>query len=237
MRPGCYLAPTLLDCSAVDSPLDSQELFGPLLPVIAYDDLEEVLQRIDAGPKPLALYLWSCDRAVQRRVVARTSSGSVGLNLCMQQYTQLHLPFGGVNHSGSGSAHGQAGFRTFSHERSVLAARSAAGRSSAAAALFAVQAAAGAMGVAPDRRRLDPVREVPASSALLCCNAWIGSPVGSLVYRTCTALPRPSGSGALSLRVALGRYSLRSFQLASPALGGVRKGPRKRPAGRTIRRE
>ncbi len=90
--------------------------------MIAYDDLEEVLQRIDAGPKPLALYLWSRDRAVQQRVVARTSSGSVGLNLCMQQYTQLHLPFGGVNHSGSGSAHGQAGFRTFSHERSVLAA-------------------------------------------------------------------------------------------------------------------
>lgn len=119
---GRYLAPTLLDCSAIDSPLDSQELFGPLLPVIAYDDLEEVLQRIDAGAKPLALYLWSRDRAVQRRVVARTSSGSVGLNLCMQQYTQLHLPFGGVNHSGSGSAHGQAGFRTFSHERSVLAA-------------------------------------------------------------------------------------------------------------------
>lgn len=119
---GRYLAPTLLDCSAIDSPLDSQELFGPLLPVIAYDDLEEVLQRIDAGPKPLALYLWSRDRDIQQRVIARTSSGSVGLNLCMQQYTQLHLPFGGVNHSGSGSAHGQAGFRTFSHERSVLAA-------------------------------------------------------------------------------------------------------------------
>lgn len=119
---GCYLAPTLVDCSDTASALDSQEIFGPLLPVIAYDGLDEVLQRIDAGPKPLALYLWSRDRGVQRRVLARTSSGSVGLNLCMQQYTQLHLPFGGVNQSGSGSAHGQAGFRTFSHERSVLAA-------------------------------------------------------------------------------------------------------------------
>lgn len=117
-----YLAPTLLDCSALASPLDGVEIFGPLLPVIAYDDLDEVLQRIAAGPKPLALYLWSRDRQVQQRVLARTSSGSVGLNLCMQQYTQVNLPFGGVNQSGSGSAHGLAGFRTFSHERSVLKA-------------------------------------------------------------------------------------------------------------------
>ncbi|KTS97886.1 aldehyde dehydrogenase [Pseudomonas oryzihabitans] len=117
-----YLAPTLLDCSAIASPLDQVEIFGPLLPVIAYDELDDVLQRIDAGPKPLALYLWSRDRQVQRQVLARTRSGSLGLNLCMQQYTQVNLPFGGVNHSGSGSAHGLAGFRTFSHERSVLRA-------------------------------------------------------------------------------------------------------------------
>ncbi|MDR6676088.1 aldehyde dehydrogenase family protein [Pseudomonas oryzihabitans] len=117
-----YLAPTLLDCSASASPLDQVEIFGPLLPVIAYDELDDVLQRIDAGPKPLALYLWSRDRQVQRQVLARTRSGSLGLNLCMQQYTQVNLPFGGVNHSGSGSAHGLAGFRTFSHERSVLRA-------------------------------------------------------------------------------------------------------------------
>ncbi|MEH3023602.1 MAG: aldehyde dehydrogenase family protein [Pseudomonas oryzihabitans] len=117
-----YLAPTLLDCSDVSTVLDELEIFGPLLPVIAYDDLDQVFARIDAGPKPLALYLWSRDRDVQQRVAIRTSSGSLGINLCMQQYTQLNLPFGGVNHSGLGSAHGLAGFRTFSHERSVMKA-------------------------------------------------------------------------------------------------------------------
>lgn len=117
-----YLGPTLLDCSKVSSALDELEIFGPLLPVIAYDDLDEVFARIDAGPKPLALYLWSRDREIHRRVATRTSSGSLGINLCMQQYTQVNLPFGGVNHSGLGSAHGLAGFRAFSHERSVMTA-------------------------------------------------------------------------------------------------------------------
>lgn len=117
-----YVAPTLLGDVPADAAITGEEIFGPVLPLQAFDTLEEVIAQIDARPKPLALYLFSRDRAVQRHVAERTSSGGLGLNLCVQQYAHGGLPFGGVNHSGIGSAHGVHGFKAFSHERACLAA-------------------------------------------------------------------------------------------------------------------
>jgi aldehyde dehydrogenase (NAD+) len=100
--------------------LTREEIFGPVLPVYSYDRIEPVLQAINAGEKPLALYIFDRDRARVEAITKATTSGAVGVNLTLVQYSHLNLPFGGVNTSGIGSAHGEAGFRAFSHERAVL---------------------------------------------------------------------------------------------------------------------
>jgi aldehyde dehydrogenase (NAD+) len=100
--------------------LDQEEIFGPVLPVIPYDDLTQVIGRINARDKPLALYIFDRDRARIDRILTETTSGGVGINLTVVHYTQANLPFGGVNTSGIGAAHGEWGFRAFSHERAVL---------------------------------------------------------------------------------------------------------------------
>ena len=82
--------------------------------------LDEVIARINAAPKPLALYLWSRDAATADKLRTETSSGSFCVNLCVMQFAHGNLPFGGVNHSGLGNAHGFFGFKAFSHERAVL---------------------------------------------------------------------------------------------------------------------
>jgi len=117
-----YVAPTLLGNVPDDAAIQREEIFGPVLPLRSFDSLDEVIDRINAAPKPLALYLWSRNRERIRRVTERTSSGGLCLNHCVQQYAHGNLPFGGVNHSGLGSAHGFHGFKAFSHERAFLAA-------------------------------------------------------------------------------------------------------------------
>lgn len=116
-----YVAPTLLADVSDASRIAQEEIFGPVLPIAPFDALDEVIARINAAPKPLALYLWSRDRAVADRLRTETSSGSFCVNLCLQQFAHSNLPFGGVNHSGIGNAHGFFGFKAFSHERAVLA--------------------------------------------------------------------------------------------------------------------
>ena len=116
-----YVAPTLLADVPDASRIAQEEIFGPVLPIAAFDALDEVIARINAAPKPLALYLWSRDRAAVDRLRTETSSGSFCVNLCLQQFAHSNLPFGGVNHSGIGNAHGVFGFKAFSHERAVLA--------------------------------------------------------------------------------------------------------------------
>ncbi|MFZ2237418.1 MAG: aldehyde dehydrogenase family protein [Dokdonella sp.] len=115
-----FIAPTLLTNTTLEMDVSSEELFGPILPIIEYDDIDAVIARINANPKPLALYIFDQDQDFADRIVARTSSGSVCINITMLQFLHPNLPFGGVNNSGIGAAHGIHGFRAFSHERAVL---------------------------------------------------------------------------------------------------------------------
>ena len=115
-----FIAPTLLTNTTLEMDVSSEELFGPILPIIEYDDIDQVIARINANPKPLALYIFETDQDFAERIIARTSSGSVCINITMLQFLHPNLPFGGVNNSGIGAAHGIHGFRAFSHERAVL---------------------------------------------------------------------------------------------------------------------
>jgi aldehyde dehydrogenase (NAD+) len=117
-----YIAPTLITNVPADAAIMSEEIFGPVLPLIGFTDVGEVIAQINAQPKPLALYLWSQDGTAVRRMLDDTSSGGVCVNHCMVHVAHANLPFGGVNNSGIGNAHGHHGFKAFSHERGVLQA-------------------------------------------------------------------------------------------------------------------
>jgi aldehyde dehydrogenase (NAD+) len=116
----CYLAPTILKNVAPDSPVMSQEIFGPILPVLCIDQVDDAIRFINARPKPLALYLFSNDRHVQDQVIERTSSGGATINHVWVHLAVPELPFGGVGESGMGAYHGRSTFDTFTHRKSVL---------------------------------------------------------------------------------------------------------------------
>jgi len=115
-----FVAPTLLENIPAEASIMSEEIFGPVLPVLPFTDLDQVIRAINAQPKPLALYIWSTNSARTRRIITETSSGGVAINHCVLHYAHGNLPFGGVNNSGIGNAHGVFGFKAFSHERAVL---------------------------------------------------------------------------------------------------------------------
>ncbi|MEO9127146.1 MAG: aldehyde dehydrogenase [Microcoleus sp.] len=115
-----YIAPTVIDKVSWDSPVMQDEIFGPILPVLEYEELGEAIAQINARPKPLALYLFSKDKEKQQRLLRETSSGGVCINDTVMQVGVTTLPFGGVGDSGIGSYHGKASFDTFSHQKSVL---------------------------------------------------------------------------------------------------------------------
>lgn len=115
-----YIAPTLIDGVSWDDPIMQEEIFGPILPILAYRSLDDAIASLSQRPKPLALYLFSRDRQVQVQVLDRTTAGSVCLNDVILQVAVWDLPFGGVGSSGIGRYHGQYSFDTFSHLKSVL---------------------------------------------------------------------------------------------------------------------
>lgn len=117
---GRTVAPTLLTGVAFHDPIMAEEIFGPILPVIAYSDLDAVLAELKTRPRPLALYLFSNDRRITERVLREIPFGGGCVNDTLMQLSSSRLPFGGVGESGMGSYHGEAGFRTFSHYKSVL---------------------------------------------------------------------------------------------------------------------
>lgn len=114
------IAPTLMDNLDSDAPIMQEEIFGPILPILPFDTLEEAMDYVSRRPKPLALYLFSRDKEVQKKVLTRLSFGGGCLNDTIVHLTSPHLPFGGVGASGMGSYHGKASFDTFSHVKSIL---------------------------------------------------------------------------------------------------------------------
>ena len=114
------IAPTLIEIHSDQDPLMREEVFGPLLPMLTVDHLDEAITRIQQQDKPLAIYLFGGDQNDQNEILQRTSSGGVCFNDVVMQKGVPELPFGGVGPSGMGSYHAETGFRTFSHERSVL---------------------------------------------------------------------------------------------------------------------
>ena len=115
-----YLAPTVLSGVSVDSPIMAAEIFGPVLPILKYSALSETYRFIERQGKPLALYIFARARKVVDDIFANTSAGGTVVNNVFLHLANPNLPFGGVGPSGLGSYHGLAGFRAFSHERSVM---------------------------------------------------------------------------------------------------------------------
>jgi aldehyde dehydrogenase (NAD+) len=115
--------PTLLIDVTPEMLIMQEEIFAPIVPVMTYDKLDDVVRYIEARDKPLALYVYSNDRDNVDKVLTGTSSGGVTINGFFSHYLESELPFGGVNQSGMGSYHGVHGFRTFSHERAVYVQR------------------------------------------------------------------------------------------------------------------
>ncbi|MCF5293729.1 aldehyde dehydrogenase family protein, partial [Pseudomonas syringae] len=114
------IAPMALTQVSLKADVMGEEIFGPLLPILAYESLDEAIAFINARPAPLALYCFSNDQTSVERVLNRTQSGGVTINGTMLHATQDDLPFGGVGDSGTGAYHGYEGFVRLSHARGVL---------------------------------------------------------------------------------------------------------------------
>jgi aldehyde dehydrogenase (NAD+) len=111
--------PTMLTDVTPDMQIMQEEIFAPIVPVVTYKNMDEVIGHISGRAKPLALYIYSNNRDNVDKVLSRTSSGGVTINGFFSHYLENQLPFGGVNQSGMGSYHGFFGFRAFSHERAI----------------------------------------------------------------------------------------------------------------------
>lgn len=118
-----YVAPTLISNISEDMLVFQEEIFGPILPILTYSHLNDALALIHSQPKPLALYFFGKDESRAKRVMAETSSGNLVINDCVLHFLHSELPFGGVNNSGIGKAHGKYGFLAFSNEKGVLKQR------------------------------------------------------------------------------------------------------------------
>ncbi|TVU15039.1 hypothetical protein EJB05_38539, partial [Eragrostis curvula] len=115
-----YIEPTILLNPPLDSAIMTEEIFGPLLPIITLKKIEDSVAFVRAMPKPLAIYAFTGDAALRRRIVEETSSGTVVFNDALVQYAIDALPFGGVGQSGFGQYHGKYSFEMFSHKKAVM---------------------------------------------------------------------------------------------------------------------
>lgn len=114
------LEPTLLSKVRLESAIMQEEIFGPLLPVITYESLNQAIDLINQRPKPLALYIFSGSGSIIRNIIKQTSSGGACVNDVVLHISNPNLPFGGIGNSGTGSCHGFFGFKAFSHERGIM---------------------------------------------------------------------------------------------------------------------
>lgn len=117
------IEPTIVANMPDSSRVMQEEIFGPILPLIRYSDIEDVIERISLKPKPLALYYFSKSKKNTKKIINEVSAGGVCINESVLHFTNHDLPFGGVNNSGIGKSHGYHGFIAFSNEKSVLKQR------------------------------------------------------------------------------------------------------------------
>ncbi|XP_061538105.1 aldehyde dehydrogenase, dimeric NADP-preferring-like isoform X1 [Phycodurus eques] len=115
-----YIAPTILKDVPPHSKVMQEEIFGPLLPIVTVSGLDEAIHFINDREKPLALYIFSSDKKVTKKMIEETTSGGVTVNDVMMHYTLISLPFGGVGQSGMGFYHGKHSFDRLSHQRACL---------------------------------------------------------------------------------------------------------------------
>ena len=115
-----FIAPTLLSDVSPYAPVMQQEIFGPVLPMLCFDTLSEVISFVNSRPKPLAFYIFTVDKAAERRLLDSCSFGGGCVNDTIIHLASSVLPFGGVGESGMGSYHGKKSFDTFTHERSIV---------------------------------------------------------------------------------------------------------------------
>lgn len=111
---------TLMDNVGWDDPIMQEEIFGPILPIIVYEDLNEAIKLINNRPKPLALYLFTKSKEIEKKIIKEVSYGGGCINDTIIHLATSHMGFGGVGESGMGSYHGKASIDTFSHSKSVL---------------------------------------------------------------------------------------------------------------------
>lgn len=115
-----YIAPTIIDNITADDPIMKEEIFGPLLPILEYESLEEAIAFVNSRPKPLVLYFFSENRKNQKLILKQTTSGDICFNDTIIHFGNPHLPYGGVGNSGMGNYHGKTTFDTFSHKKSII---------------------------------------------------------------------------------------------------------------------
>lgn len=120
VRDQLYLAPTILTDVTPAAPVMQEEIFGPVLPVVEFDQISELVSRLRSVPTPLALYLFTADRNLEKELIRTVRSGGVCVNDVIAHMLGTNLPFGGLGDSGFGTYHGRAGFDAFSHQRAVL---------------------------------------------------------------------------------------------------------------------
>jgi len=115
-----YFSPTMIEGISMDHPVMKEEIFGPVLPIIEYNDLDEAIKFITSLPSPLALYIFTNSTEKRNKIIQRTRSGGVCINETTVHFINPHLPFGGVGLSGMGRYHGRFSFETFSYKRSIM---------------------------------------------------------------------------------------------------------------------
>ena len=115
-----FISPTLVEIENLNSPLMQEEIFGPILPIITFENLDECIELINFKPKPLALYLFTTDKQTEKRVLNGCSFGGGCINDTIIHLATPYMGFGGVGQSGMGAYHGEQSFKTFSHFRSIV---------------------------------------------------------------------------------------------------------------------
>ena len=116
----CYLAPTLIDETSFDSPVMKEEIFGPILPILSYENESELDAIITKYEKPLSLYVFTTKNNFAEKIIQKFSFGGGCINDTVIHFSNNRLPFGGVGHSGIGAYHGKMSFDTFSHKKAIV---------------------------------------------------------------------------------------------------------------------